>query len=68
MADPRPALRGVDIGLNLLVSVLVAGAAGYGLDVWLETRPFVMLAGGFLGFGAWLWQVWKMMQKPHDGD
>lgn len=68
MVPPRAPLRGVDVGLNLMVSVLVAGGAGYALDAWLQTRPAAMLVGGLLGFVAWLWQVWKMMQAPHDGD
>ncbi|MFZ2587831.1 MAG: AtpZ/AtpI family protein [Alphaproteobacteria bacterium] len=61
--DGTQPLRGVDIGLNLIVSVLVVGGVGYGVDVWLSTKPAGMLVGGFVGFGAWLWQVWKTMQN-----
>lgn len=66
MADKRPELRGVDLGINLLVSVLVAGGLGYALDRWLGSLPWGMLAGGVLGFGAWLRQMWKVMQQPRE--
>lgn len=61
----RP-LRGVDIGLNLLVALLLVGGGGYAMDAWCETSPLFMLIGGLLGFVAWLWQVWKLMQDTHD--
>lgn len=59
--EARAAFTGMDIGLNLLVSVMACGAAGYGLDRWLGWTPWAMLVGGFLGFGAWLVTVWRMM-------
>lgn len=60
---PKAGLGGADIGVNLLVSVLVAGALGYALDRWLGCKPWAMLGGGALGFGAWLRMVWRGMQK-----
>lgn len=58
----KPALRGVDVGIQLFVSVLLCGTVGYALDTWLDCKPLGMLVGGLLGFGAWLWGVWKMLQ------
>ena len=63
MADPKPPLRGVDIGLNLLVSIVVTGGLGYAVDSWLGTAPAGMLTGGLLGFAAWLYTVWKLMKQ-----
>lgn len=44
---------GADIGIHLLVCVLVGGGLGFALDRWLGWAPWLMLAGGFLGFAAW---------------
>lgn len=60
-ANNRAALRGVDVGMHLMVSVMVCGALGYALDRWLGWAPWAMLVGGFLGFGAWLLSIWRMM-------
>lgn len=51
------------LGMNFIVAVLVTGAGGYGLDVWLGTLPLFMLLGGFLGFAAGIWQISKVMLK-----
>ena len=56
-------LRGVDLAINLVVSVLVAGGAGYALDRWLGSLPAFMLLGGALGFAAWMRMVWQMMKR-----
>lgn len=72
MADqPTPptdtkALGGVDIGLNLIVSVLVSGGLGYAADRYFNTLPLWMLVGGFLGFLAWLRVVWTALQQKRD--
>ena len=39
------------IGYVLVVLVVLFTAAGYGLDHWLHTRPWFMVAGVFVGFG-----------------
>jgi ATP synthase protein I len=57
----RPPFSGGDLGIHLLVCVLVGGGLGYALDRWLGWAPWGMIAGGFLGFGAWLRAVWKVL-------
>lgn len=69
MADDNAAkveARGIDLALNLVACVLVGGGAGYVLDRWLHTLPWLMLLGGALGFGAWLRVVWGVMKAPTD--
>lgn len=63
VGDSEAVFTGLDIGLNLLVSVIATGTAGYALDYWQGWAPWGMLAGGFLGFGAWLVTVWRVMKK-----
>lgn len=57
--------RGMNVGVNLLSSVVVGAAMGYGLDVLFDTLPLFMLVFCFLGFGAGLRNIWKVIQnKP----
>jgi ATP synthase protein I len=39
------------LGTTLVVYVLVFTAIGYGLDRWLHTTPWLMVAGVFVGAG-----------------
>jgi hypothetical protein len=64
MAKAPAEWGGLEIGTNLLVCVLIAGGAGFGLDMWLGSKPFGLLAGVAVGFAAWLRQVWKMLNPP----
>lgn len=56
-----PAMGGIDLGLNFIVSILLCAGAGYGLDVWLNTLPLFMLLGCFLGFAAGLYVIWQKL-------
>ena len=39
------------MGFMLVVLVVLFTAAGYWLDRWLGTKPWLMVAGVFVGFG-----------------
>ena len=41
-------------GVEFAVAVGLGAAAGYGLDKWLSTAPWLLIAGVFLGFAAGL--------------
>jgi ATP synthase protein I len=57
--------KGMNVGINLMSSVVVGGAMGYGLDYVFGTLPLFMLVFCFLGFGAGLRGIWKVIQnKP----
>jgi ATP synthase protein I len=43
------------VGVEFIVAVLMLGGAGWLADRWLGTMPWLMLAGGLLGFGVGLW-------------
>jgi F0F1-type ATP synthase assembly protein I len=45
------------IGLEFVASVLVLGWLGWFLDGRWGTTPWLMLAGGALGFAAGLWML-----------
>lgn len=56
---------GMNLGINLMSSVVVGGAMGYGLDWLFGTLPLFMILMCFLGFGAGLYTIWKAIQnKP----
>ncbi len=39
------------LGIVLVTLVVLFTAAGYGLDRWLGTKPWLMVTGVFVGFG-----------------
>ena len=45
------------IGLEFIASVLVLGWLGWFLDGRWGTTPWLMIAGGALGFAAGLWML-----------
>lgn len=61
------------IGIELAMSVVVGGAIGYGLDLWLGTEPWMMvfwlLCGVTAGFRS-LYRTSKkiMREMEKDGD
>lgn len=56
---------GLNLGVNMLSSVVVGGAMGYGLDWLFGTLPLFMILMCFLGFAAGLYTIWKAIQnKP----
>ena len=54
---PSAGVAGFDVGLRLVVAVVGFGAVGLGLDKWLGTLPWLMLAGLVLGFCGWMVSV-----------
>lgn len=48
------------VGVELLSAVAVGGAIGWGLDLWLETRPWLMLVLLLLGGAAGILNVYRI--------
>src|SRR5579859_7005469 len=64
-ADPssRAAMgRGFRIGLELVVAVFVELAIGWAIDRWLGTRPWGLLVFLFLGIGAGMTNVYRVIK------
>ena len=55
--------EGYSMGVNFVVTVLVATGIGFGLDKWLQTQPWIMLVFIVLGFAAAVRQIWKQMEN-----
>jgi ATP synthase protein I len=60
----RPGLLLISVG-SVLSSMVVAGfLLGYVIDVFLDTKPLVMLSFGVLGFVGGLLKVYKILSDP----
>ena len=53
----------MELPFILVASVGVGGAAGYFLDSWLHTKPFLMLILGTLGFIGGLREMLRRLAK-----
>jgi ATP synthase protein I len=59
-------LRYSRISTELLVGICAGLGFGWLLDNWLETRPLFMLLLAFIGFGAGIYNVWRLMNGRTD--
>ena len=60
-----PGLLLIGVG-SMLTSMVVAGfLLGYGLDVWLDTKPILMLVLGVLGFVGGIIKVYRLLNDPN---
>jgi F0F1-type ATP synthase assembly protein I len=53
----------MELPFTLIVSVLLGGGVGYLLDRAIHTAPAFLLIGGFLGFGAGVWDIIRRLDK-----
>ncbi len=51
------------LGIELLVSVLLGSGAGYLLDKWLGTEPWILVVGAILGAIAGFRQTYLFIVK-----
>ena len=50
----------------MLSSIVVSGfLLGYGLDVWFDTKPILMVGLGMLGFVGGILKVYKLLTDPN---
>lgn len=58
---PRSFNSGYSVGLNLMSSVIVGMAIGYGIDYFFGTMPAFFLLFMFLGIAAGFRSIWYFM-------
>jgi ATP synthase protein I len=55
------------VGLEFAVAIALFGGIGWLLDRWLQTAPWLLILGVFLGFAAGLGIVIKLAKQMfHD--
>lgn len=60
-----PGLLLISVG-TMLTSMVVAGfLLGYGLDVWLDTKPILMVVLGAMGFVGGILKVYRLLNDPN---
>lgn len=50
------------VGLSFVLALVMGFGAGYFLDGWLGTRPWLTFIGFFLGLAAGILNVYRVMQ------
>ena len=61
-AGERSALGlAVRVGVELVSALIVGAGLGYGLDLWLGTKPWLMVVFFFLGAAAGISNVWRVV-------
>jgi F0F1-type ATP synthase assembly protein I len=53
----------MELPFIIVATVAVGGVLGFFLDRWLHTRPYMMLALGFLGFFGGLREVLRRVSR-----
>ena len=64
--EPSALAVGLRVALELVVALVVACAAGWGLDQLLGTRPIFLIAFVPLGAAAGILNVWRMFGPDRD--
>jgi len=58
------------LGVQFAFVLVLFGAAGYGLDVWLGTRPWLLVVGVFAGGAAAFYSLLRALpaasKRPRD--
>ncbi|HYO07523.1 MAG TPA: AtpZ/AtpI family protein [Tepidisphaeraceae bacterium] len=55
--------RMAGVGIEFVVAVGLFAAVGYGLDRWLNTQPWLLLIGMFLGFAVGMRAMIRLAKK-----
>ncbi len=53
----------MDLPFVLVGGLAAGGGAGYLLDRWLGTEPFLMIVLGLLGFAGGVWEVLRLLSQ-----
>ena len=63
MKLPAREFAGLSLGIEMVLSVVIAGAAGRWADQRLHTEPTFLILGVALGAAAGFRQMWRFMER-----
>ena len=55
--------EGVQAGMELVLSIVIGGAIGYGIDSYFGTKPLFMIIFFLLGTGAGFLSIYRISQN-----
>ena len=58
--------RAMRVSSELIAGVIVGGALGFGLDSWLGTKPWFLLAGIGIGFAAGVRNIMRALNNGNN--
>ncbi len=58
-AQRSGAAQALRAGTDLVAALVVSGFLGYGIDRWLDTKPWLMVVMLFLGFAAGFLNIYR---------
>ena len=61
---PRSPYAYLGLGFEIAVPIVLLLLAGYKLDVWLDTTPWIALVGAFLGFAVAFYNLFRRVGRP----
>jgi len=65
LGEPNNYLKYSGLGLQILLTIAVAGWLGYRLDTYLGWKfPVFMVLFGFAAFGGTIYQLYRTINKP----
>ncbi|NMM43162.1 AtpZ/AtpI family protein [Rhodospirillaceae bacterium KN72] len=70
-SEPKTGMEGLGfalrVGTELVTATAVGVAIGFGLDYWLGTKPWLMILFVFLGGGAGVTNVYRLVSGMDSG-
>lgn len=63
MKLPAREFAGLSLGIEMVLSVVIAGAAGRWADQRLHSEPTFLILGVALGAAAGFRQIWRFMER-----
>lgn len=59
----RPGQNLIGLGWQIAATLVIYTLGGYGLDVWLDTAPWLLLTGSVLGMIAVFVQIFRVASE-----
>lgn len=62
-SDNKGYSYGISLATEMFAALAVGFGLGWGLDLWLGTKPWLMIILGFLGIAAGIINIWRLVES-----